>query len=121
MFYPPSLPDDVKSRAFRAGNGELGVLPADAPAFLAACKRDDVKVLGWELWVVDHDWDADTNSVVPASGCWSGLIPVKNYLEPAVIGGDGGADDAQEQLASVDLSTEVQPAVLSYIRVNFTL
>jgi hypothetical protein len=121
MMYPPSLPDDVKARAFRAGNGELGVLPADAPAFLAACRKDNVKVLGWELWVVDHSCSFDTNSVVPAIGWWCGLIPVQNEVEPTVIAGDGGVDEAEGQLASVDLNAEVQPAFLPYIRVNFTL
>jgi hypothetical protein len=121
MMYPPSLPDEVRARAFRAGNGELGVLPADAPTFLAACRRDDVKVLGWELWVVDHQPDFDTNMVVPAAGWWSGLIPVQDQVEPSVIAGDGNAVEAEKQLASVDLSAEVRPDVLPYIRVNFTL
>ena len=121
MNYPPSLPDDVRQRAFRAGNGELGVLPADAAVFLAACGTDDVKVLGWELWVVDHQPDFDTNSVVPAPGWWSGLIPVQNSLEPSIIWGDGDAHEAEKQLASVDLEAEVRPEVLPYIRVNFSL
>ncbi len=121
VMYPPSLPDHIKARAFRAGNGELGILPADAPSFLAACRSDDVKVLGWELWVVDHQCDFDKNSVVPASGWWCGLIPVQSDVELTVIAGDGGVDEAEEQLASVDLNAEIQPALLPYIRVNFTL
>jgi len=54
MMYPPSLPTAVKERAFVAANGELGVLPADAEAFLTACRRDGVAVLGWELWLADR-------------------------------------------------------------------
>jgi hypothetical protein len=54
MMFPPSLPDYVKARAFRATNGELGIMPGDAGAFLDACRSDGVEVLGWELWIVDH-------------------------------------------------------------------
>lgn len=121
MMHPPSLPDGVKARAFRAENGELGILPADAPAFLAACRSDDVNVLGWELWVVDHDCDSETGSLVPARGWWCGLIPVLNDDELTVIAGDGGVDEAENQLKSVDLDAEIRPAWLRYIRVNFTL
>lgn len=121
MLYPPSLAEVVRRRSFQAGNGELGILPADAPAFLAACRSDSVKVLGWELWVVDHDCDFDADTVVPAPGWWCGLIPVQNDNELSVISGDGSTDDADEQLASLDLSGEIQTAYLPYIRVNFTL
>jgi hypothetical protein len=121
MMYPPSLPEDVKARAFRAGNGELGIAPTDASAFLAACRTDGVKVLGWELWVVDHDWDFDTNTVVPAAGWWCGGIPVRADDEPTIIAGDGDADEAERQLASVDLDAEIEPAFLPFIRVNFAL
>jgi hypothetical protein len=108
-------------RAFRAGNGELGILPADAPAFLAACRSDGVKLLGWELWVVDHDCDFATETVVPAEGWWCGLIPVQGGNELSIIAGDGRADEVEHQLASLDLEAEIQPAWLPYIRVNFTL
>lgn len=87
MKYPPSLPEPVKARAFRAGNGELGIALKDASNFLAACRSDDVKVLGWELWVVDHNWDFKTNTVTPASGWWSGGIPVRDQFEPTIIAG----------------------------------
>jgi hypothetical protein len=121
MMYPPSLPEDVKARAFRAGNGELGILPSDATSFLAACRSDGVEVLGWELWVVDHQWDLDTNSPVPATGSWCGGIPVQDHIVPVVVGGSGDVDETEDQLAAVNLSAEVQPAWLSYVRVNFTL
>ena len=121
MMYPPSLPDDVKARAFRAGNGELGILPADAPAFLAACRTDDVEVLGWELWVVDHDWGFETNSPVAARGSWCGGIPVQGSDVLAVWGGEGDVDEAERQLAAIDLGAEVQRAWLPQVRVNFTL
>ena len=70
---------------------------------------------------MDHQPDFDTNMVVPAAGWWSGLIPVQDQVEPSVIAGDGNAVEAEKQLASVDLSAEVRPDVLPYIRVNFTL
>jgi hypothetical protein len=107
--YPPSLPDDVKARAFRATNGEFGVLPADAASFLRACRSDGVEVFGWELWVVDHDWDIRTNWPVPAKGLWCGGIPMRNYFLLAVVGGDGDADETERQLAALNLSTEVRP------------
>ena len=119
--FPPSLSDDVKARAFRAGNGELGILPADAPIFLAACRSDGVEVLGWELWVVGHSWDFDSNLPVPAEGLWCGGIPVNDGDVPAVIGGEGDADETERQLAATDLESEVQAAWLPHVRVNFTL
>lgn len=101
MMYPPSLPDDVKTRAFCATNGELGVLPADAPSFLEACRADRVEVYGWELWVVDHRRDFKTNALVPAIGIWDGGIPMRAYDVPAVVGGDGDVDEVEGQLASL--------------------
>jgi hypothetical protein len=88
---------------------------------LAACRSDGAKVLGWELWVVDHDCDFAANLVIPAPGWWCALIPVQDDTERNVISGDGGVDEAEEQLALVDMNAEIQPAWLSFIRVNFTL
>lgn len=121
MMYPPSLPHEVKARAFRAGNGELGILPSDARTFLTACRSDGVRVLGWELWVVDCTWDAQTNGPVPAKGNWYGGIPVTKYDLPAVIGGAGDAEETERQLAELHLKVEVHPAWRDYVRVNFTL
>jgi hypothetical protein len=120
MLYPPSLPDDLRTRAFRARNDELGILPADAAAFLAACRLDGVKVLGWELWVVDHNW-GQASSPVPAIGSWCGGIPVRGYDVLAVVGGEGDADETQKQVASFNFGSEVLPEWLPHIRVNFTL
>ncbi|HEV2185616.1 MAG TPA: hypothetical protein VGR70_00305 [Stellaceae bacterium] len=55
MLFPPSLPRSVACRAFRAGNGELGVVPSDVAAFLDACQADHVEVPGRELWLADHE------------------------------------------------------------------
>jgi hypothetical protein len=121
MMYPPSLPADVKERAFHAANGELGILPDDAASFLASCRADGIEVLGWELWVVDHAWRSGTNGPVPAIGLWCGGIPVRAHDVPAVIGGEGNADETGHQLAAMDLRTEVHPEWLPHVRVNFTL
>lgn len=121
MLYPPSIPDDVKARAFVANNGELGILPTDAFNFLAACRSDNVSVLGWELWLVDHAWHLEDNNPVKTKGAWCGGIPVNRGEVPAIIGGEGDVDETERQLAAMDLEAEVQPRWLPYIRVNFTL
>lgn len=121
MMHPPSLPDAVRTRAFRASNGELGIFPADAPAFLDACRSDGVQVLGWELWIIDHDWGSETNAPAPISGSWCGGVPVQSHAIPAVVGGDGDVDETERQLTALDLDAEVLPAWLPYVRVNFTL
>jgi hypothetical protein len=120
MMFPPSLPDDVTARAFTAANGELGVLPADITAFLSACRIDDVEVLGWELWIADHDWGPD-NIPVLALGSWCGGIPLSSSPIPAVVGGTGNLDETARQLADFDFVGEVHPMWLGFVRVNFTL
>lgn len=121
MMYPPTLPDDVKARAFYAANGELGVLPEDAPAFLDACRSDGVEVLGWELWIVNHGWDIQGNRPVFANGVWSGGIPVNGSDLLAVIEGSGDASETERELEATDLKALVQAAWLPFVRVNFTL
>jgi len=121
MMYPPSLPEGVRERAFRASNGELGILPADASAYLAACRSDGVEVLGWELWIVDHYDSPDGNDPIPAKGSWCGSIPVVYGDVHAIIGGEGDIDETERQLSSTHLAAEVQTMWLPYVRVNFTL
>ena len=60
MLYPPSLSAEIRARAFRAMNGELGIRPEDVGAFLDICDSDGIEVLGWEAWVADHAWVAPT-------------------------------------------------------------
>lgn len=120
MMHPPSLSEDLKARSFRARNGELGVLPSDASLFLAACRADNVEVLGWELWIVDHRWAA-SNAPEPAEGYWSGGIPTVTDALPVVFAGEGNVDELEQQLAALRLGDEIQPAWLPYIRVNFIL
>ena len=68
MLYPPSLPEKILSRAFCAGNGELGLKLDDASAFLDACEADGITVHGWELWIVDHLPSDDWKQPDPAPG-----------------------------------------------------
>ena len=121
MLFPPSLPAPVLSRAFRAGNGELGLQLADASAFLEACAADRVEVLGWELWVVDHA-PTKFNTLEAAPGYWSGVIPMQDSPLMGVIHGGGDMETLRRQMISLgeDLA-QIDPPWLSYIRINFTL
>ena len=122
-FIPPLLPPDVLTRAFRALNGEIGVQVADAPLFLDACKRDDVKVLGWELWLADHSWDNSQNRPisVPVPGYWCGLIPDIASGAGGVYGGEGDADACQAQIDKLDFESGALSPWRESARVNFTL
>lgn len=120
MMYPPSLPTAVKDRAFVAANGELGVLPADAEAFLTACRQDGVAVLGWELWLADHACGSGVTPVA-AKGEWSGGLPTAGEGVPVIISGVGDVNQSGAQLASFDIDVEVSPEWAPYVRVNFTL
>ncbi len=109
------------SRAFRATNGELGVVPADASAFLDACRADRVENLGWELWLIHHDWSRASNEPEKARGRWSGLIPVRADPRPNVVHGEGDLDAARAELAALDLKALIDPQWIDDVRVNFTL
>jgi hypothetical protein len=121
MRYPPSLPVQVKARAFVAGNGELGVHPRDVPAFLAACRSDGFDLLGWELWIVRHRWDGSLGRPVPAAGAWCGVVPLKHGGAPAVVGGEGDQAEIERQLEAADFEAEVDAVWLPDLRVSFTL
>ena len=119
--FPPSLLPAVQARAFQASNGELGVPPQDVSAFLDACEADGLKVLGWELWIIDHEWGIEPNAPIPSPSSWCGGIPLLGYDVPAVVGGEGGVEDTRKQIAATNLAAEVQPEWLNYVRFNFTL
>ena len=110
----------MKVRAFRAHNGELGILPSDTGAFLQACRFDKVRVLGWELWIVDHQCNF-ADKPIPALGSWCGLVPASYGDVPMVFTGDGDVDKTERQIASIDIEAEVAEAWHPYVRVNFTL
>lgn len=121
MLFPRSLPPTVISRAFRATNGELGIAPADASAFLDACQADLHEILGWELWLIDHVWDPASNKPEKSPGHWSGLIPVYGESRPNVVHGESDLVATRALLAKLDLNTIVDPQWADYVRVNFTL
>lgn len=120
MFYPPSLPPEVFGRAFRANNGEIGLMPEDAASFLDACEKDGVGVLGWEFWIADH-----FRSVGPlqsAPGSWFGGIPVKDSALENYIHGDGNVAEIRADLPNICKYLEqVEPAWAPFVRINFTL
>ena len=109
MSVPPSLPRALEKRSFHSKNGELGILPADTPKFLKACEKDGIRVLGWELWIVDHRWDFKGNRPVASPGDWCGGIPTKDGM--SVMSGTG-------KLPQVD---DIAKKYASYLRFNFTL
>jgi hypothetical protein len=122
-FFPPSLSPDVFGRAFKALNGEIGVQVMDTTLFLSACKRDNIEVLGWELWLADHSWDEVENRPrkVPVPGYWCGLIPEIGSGVGGVYHGEGGADACQSQIDALDFEAGALGAWRENIRVNFTL
>ncbi len=117
MNAPPSLPNDVLRRAFVAHNGELGISPRDAEAFLRACEQDGVDVLGWEAWIVHHHWDFHARWPSPAYGSWCGLFPIESHGE--VVGGTGDADATRRGIA--DFALEPDWEWHEFVRFNFTL
>src|ERR1051325_5141772 len=121
MLVPPSLSPVVLGRAFHARNGEIAVLPSDANAFLDACKKDGVAVLGWELWLINHDWGIRSAEPTPAPGFWCGLMPVRSSHLPAVVHGSGDLERCQNQIGELDLDGMIPPRWLQFVRVNFTL
>lgn len=121
MLSPPSLPFEVLVRAFRAPNGELGVLPTDVGAFLEACETDEIDVLGWELWLVDHAFDPAQHAPRPAPGQWCGAILTLESPLPTVLGGAGEADAVRQQIATMLLPELVETKWLPYLRYNFKL
>jgi hypothetical protein len=109
MSIPPSLPRAVQKRSFHAGNGRLGILPADAPAFIKACGKDGIRILGWELWIVDHRWDFKKNKPVSSPGDWCGGIPTREGM--SVMSGTG-------KLPETDALARKYS---DYLRFNFTI
>jgi hypothetical protein len=113
--FPPSLPADVMARCFVAKNGELGALQSDVPAFLDACRKDGADVLGWEAWIINY-----RGMCLFSPGSWTGAIPRPDG-STTVIGGDGGADEVQRQVALFNPVLEVAPFWLPHLRINITI
>jgi hypothetical protein len=122
MHYPPSLPKEVLSRSFRARNGELGILPDDLDAFLAACRTDQVEILRWELWLVDHQTEPFDGEVLKALGRWTGLIPARSAAAPTgVFGGDRNSCASSAEITALTPFDRVEPRWHPYLRYNFLL
>jgi hypothetical protein len=117
--FPPSLSQGVLSRSSRASNGEIGVLPGDAMEFLNACEADDLEVLGWELWIVDHKCHP-VEKLLPAPWYWCGLIPRRGQPLPGIIHGEGDLADNRAMMRNLDLN-DIEPRWRPCIRINFTL
>ena len=109
MSIPPSLPRALEKRSFHAKSGALAILPSDAPAFLKACDKDGIRVLGWELWIVDHRWDFEKNRPVKSVGDWCGGIPTKDGM--SVMSGTG----------KLPATESIAKKYADHLRVNFTI
>ncbi len=119
LYSPPSLDPDVIDRSWRASNGEMGIRPDDVNAFLDACERDLVPVLGWEMWLIDHQWDG-RDGAETCSGHWTGLIPAKTG-GTCVWYGDGDVTATRKDIATLKWEAAVPEDLHPRIRLNFAL
>jgi hypothetical protein len=101
MNYPPSLPKDVLMRSFVALNGEIGILIEDAPKFLQICADDHLDILGWEMWLVDHVFDGESQRPISSLGNWCGLIPLRSSSSLALVGGSGGRIETAKEISDL--------------------
>ena len=116
---PPSLEPSVIERSWKDSNGELGLLPQDVGTFLDACERDQIRVFGWEMWLVDHQWDGGEGAE-PAPGGWTGLIPNLRG-GTCTWTGEGDASITRDEIAELDWRPETAEALHPHIRFNVTL
>jgi hypothetical protein len=133
VFWPPSLDPRVIARSFRSANGELGVLPTDIDAFLSTCQADEIPLLGWELWVVQHK--PAPGGPLFAPGEWEGLVPLEGGRTSAVIHGevapvpaepwvefvDRSVREVRAQLGALTFLRDVDKRYLPFVRFNFTV
>lgn len=113
--HPPSLSPAVLARAFTDLDGALGLLPADAPAFLEACKVDKRIPQDWQVWLIDH-----ADGPTPVAGSWTGLIPMADGTT-AVIGGGGSPNQIRTQIARWKLDVEVAAPWRPFVRLHIAL
>lgn len=117
----PLLPLTVLGRAFIASNGELAWARVDVRAAIDAYAANSIAVTGFEAWLVDRN------------GRWTGLLPEKGTVVPAVVSvvvaerEDGErfedfiARSKRLVLAEIDrigLENSVEPELLGWIRYN---
>lgn len=118
--FPLALAPEIIARAFRDVNGEFGVLPADALAFLDVCQAKGIAVLGWELWIVDHRFDAVAKEPIRSPGSWCGLIPLSGETLPAVIAGSGDLAATRARIAALDLDRMIDQPWRAAVRIHIT-
>jgi hypothetical protein len=111
----------VQARAFHAPNGELGIPRTDVEQFLTACDLDHVRVLGWELWLIDHVWRLGAAEPTRFDGDWCGLVPTKESKLPTVVSGGGDSEASRLEIESLQLEQLVDERWLPHLRFNFTL
>lgn len=124
MLYPPSLSAEMLQRAFRAPNGELGLSRSDVQAFLAVCEADGTEVYGWELWIVDHVCQPDSDQPLPENGAIWGCVPAWASIQgdpSSFFGGDGNLQQTSLEIAHLRLESQIKPRWLDHVRFNFTL
>ena len=139
--YPPSFDSDLLANSFHAGNGEIGILPANVQEFLEACERDAIAILGWELWISDYYDLVETHPIpTPRKGSWAGIIPTKKETIPGVLSAVFSYDtkptspheswqeyvhrtieETQQQISTVNIEEEIQEQYVPFIRFNFAL
>lgn len=118
---PPSLPPEVLARSFRARNGELGVREADVDAFLDACDADGFAVLGWELWLVDHEPGAANFFPSPSPGSWTPFVPVAGRSVTTIFSGHDDARASRAEIREFAWPELIAESWLPLLRFNFTV
>lgn len=116
MPHPPSLPQSVADRSFRARNGELGLTREDALTYLAACATDGIEVLGWELWLIDHNWGFSGEPAEFMPGVWTGAIPRHDAPGTSIFGGTGDLACTRREIAEFDIEGSVAHSARPYVR-----
>jgi hypothetical protein len=123
MTWPASLDADIVARSFHCGDGEIGILAGDVSAFLDACERDGLALLGWDLWLVAPFPKPMAGLSVPMSVIL-GVVPGFALLAggpPTVIHGTGDIAAIRRDLAAFAPERLIAAAWLPCIRINFTL
>jgi hypothetical protein len=119
LYRPRSLDRSIIERSWLAGNGELGILPEDVNGFLDACVSDSISVLGWEMWLVEHQWDGEEGAEI-GRGMWTGLVP---HVQGGTCCWQDSADapTTRAQIANLEWRNAVPTQLHPWVRFNFTL
>jgi hypothetical protein len=119
LYCPRSLDRLILERSWLAGSGELGILPDDVNGYLDACEFDEISVLGWEMWLIEHQWDGDGGAEI-VRGMWTGLVP---HVQGGTCCWQGSADapTTRAQIAKLEWRNAVPTQLHPWVRFNFTL